>query len=1022
MIDVEREVCTPMTSIERTAYPRFTRAPSVKELREVYTPSPGDVAFVVTHARGPAQKFALMILLKVYQRLHYFPDPQSIPRAVIDHLRAVMKLPADLVPDISPATLYRYHVLLREHLEITAQGQNIRHLAARAMAQAAQVMHNPADIINAAIETVVNAHGELPAFSTLDRMARRIRTLINGRVYQTILARLTTEEQEALTRLLHHDEASAFTVFNRIKETPKRATLTHLDEWLSRLTWLQSLGKMDRFLDQIPSTKIIHLAEEARALHASDFWDFTPPKRFALLVCLIHQATVATRDEIAQMFLKRMSKLTANAKEELERLRTEDRATTEHLIEVLTEVLEANTDTPDAQEAGTQIRVVIERAGGNRLLLDQCEHVSAHHGDRYQPFVWRFYASHRKALFRVLKTLEFQSTTSDQVLIEAIQFLLAHEHETKKYLEASLDLSFTSEKWQRTVIVRRKQKSWFVRQHLETCLFTYVAAELKTGDLCIPGSEQFADYRDQLLSWEECEPKLAAYCQQLDLPRTSDGFVEQLRTRLIEVAAEVDRTRPQNTELLINEQGEPALKKLRAKAEPATLVQLEEALAEKIPDRHLLDVLARIDHVTGFTRHFGPLSGSEPKVADARERHLLTIFAYATHLGPHQMARHLKGTLTADQIAHLNHRHFTVANLEAALRDIVDRFHRFTLPRYWGDEKRAAADGTQYDLSEDTLLAEKHPRYGGFGSIAYHHVSDMYILLFSHFIACGVHESIYILDILMRNQSTIQPTTLHSDTHGQNIPVFGLAHLLGIELMPRIRNWKDLRFYRPSKDTIYEHIDALFGEYVVDWELIQTHWQDLLRVVISIQEGKVLPSMLLRKLTTSSKKNRLYQAFYALGTVIRTIFLLRFISDLKLREVIHRSTNKVEQYNNFEDWITFASAGTIAERAYIEQEKRLKYTGILANCVMLDNTAEISTALNTLAREGLIPTIEELAALSPYQTKHIKRFGNYELDMQTVPVPVTDDLAFALEPPEEPGVVEAEQNTLVQPESEPLVD
>lgn len=26
-----------MTSIERTAYPRFTRAPSVKELREIYT-------------------------------------------------------------------------------------------------------------------------------------------------------------------------------------------------------------------------------------------------------------------------------------------------------------------------------------------------------------------------------------------------------------------------------------------------------------------------------------------------------------------------------------------------------------------------------------------------------------------------------------------------------------------------------------------------------------------------------------------------------------------------------------------------------------------------------------------------------------------------------------------------------------------------------------------------------------------------------------------------------------------------
>jgi hypothetical protein len=144
---------------------------------------------------------------------------------------------------------------------------------------------------------------------------------------------------------------------------------------------------------------------------------------------------------------------------------------------------------------------------------------------------------------------------------------------------------------------------------------------------------------------------------------------------LTEVAAEVDRTRPQNHELVLNEKGEPALKKLRAKTTPENLAQLEEALHEKIPERHLLDVLARIDHVTEFTRYFGPLSGSEPKTPDARERHLLTIFAYGTHLGPHQMARHLKGQLPADQLTHLNYRHFTVAKLEAAQRDIIDRFH-----------------------------------------------------------------------------------------------------------------------------------------------------------------------------------------------------------------------------------------------------------------------------------------------------------------------------------------------------------
>ena len=60
--------------------------------------------------------------------------------------------------------------------------------------------------------------------------------------------------------------------------------------------------------------------------------------------------------------------------------------------------------------------------------------------------------------------------------------------------------------------------------------------------------------------------------------------------------------------------------------------------------------------------------------------------------------------------------------------------------------------------------------------------------LFSHFIACGVWEAVYILDGLLKNQSALQPDTLYADTHGQAEPVFGLASLMGIKLMPRMRN------------------------------------------------------------------------------------------------------------------------------------------------------------------------------------------------------------------------------------------
>lgn len=169
--------------------------------------------------------------------------------------------------------------------------------------------------------------------------------------------------------------------------------------------------------------------------------------------------------------------------------------------------------------------------------------------------------------------------------------------------------------------------------------------------------------------------------------------------------------------------------------------------------------------------------------------------------------------------------------------------------------------------------------------------------------------------------------------------------------MPRIRNWKDLIFFRPSEDTVYEHIDPLFSD-TVDWDLLETHWKDLLQVVLSIKEGEILPSTLLRKLSNESKKNRLYQAFRELGRVVRTVFLLKYISDITLREQITASTNKVEAYNGFSNWLFFGGDGVIAENDPEEQEKRIKYNDLVANAVIFQNVIDITLILRDLIKEG----------------------------------------------------------------------
>src|SRR5215813_11416046 len=185
------------------------------------------------------------------------------------------------------------------------------------------------------------------------------------------------------------------------------------------------------------------------------------------------------------------------------------------------------------------------------------------------------------------------------------------------------------------------------------------------------------------------------------------------------------------------------------------------------------------------------------------------------NLGPSQTARSLTGVERRD-LSWVNQHHITEEKLDEAIRCVTEAYNRFHLPKYWGSGKRASADGTKWEVHTHNLLAEYHIRYGGYGGIGYYHVSDTYIALFSRFIPCGVHEAIYILDGLLKNESEIKPVEVTGDTQAQNAVVFGLAHLLGIRLMPRIRNWKDLTLYRPMSQSRYEHINSLFNA-AIDW-------------------------------------------------------------------------------------------------------------------------------------------------------------------------------------------------------------
>lgn len=997
-----------MTSIERTAYPRFKRQFTTKELTEIYTPTSSEIAFAYSTTKGENNILNLLVILKSFQRLGYFPSISDIPLKIINHIRSHLKFKSDIVLGYeNKKTMYRHRTAIREYLQVKSFNQTALHLAVSAVNESATVMDNPADLMNVAIAELIKNRYELPGFNTLNRLVRRVRNLVNQSLFQLVLSRLNNDYQQRLLDLLDNHPVEYRSLYNNLKQLPKRPTRNHLNDLIVHLIWLDSLGDIKPLLAGITAAKIQHFAAEARVLDASEIKEFNLPKRITLILCLIYSVQVTTRDNLVEMFLKKMRLIHNNAKRELELIKQRYQETVEKLLGVFGNVLQVlvdeeqeltnidklnKTEIVDNTDKLGQVNQLLVTEGGAQQLLSECEAINAYKGNNYLPLLWQFYKSHRSTFFRLLNALKFESTTSEQSLIEALNFILKNQSKRGNFLKNTidLDLEFASPQWQKLLFVEQGNKTKIVRRHLEVCVFSYLMTELRSGDICVIGSENYADHREQLLPWSECLPLIDQYCKDLGFAPDAIGFVEQLKSWLTDTVLKVDAGYPDNRQLVINDLGEPVLKKSpRHNLSPEAKALLV-AVEERFPERNLIDILRNVDYWTNFTRHFGPMSGSDPKLERATERYLLTSFTYGCNLGPTQAARHMRGIVTAKEISFVNRRHVSVDKLNAALVDIINRYNVLKLPSIWGDGTTAAADGTKYELYEENLLSEYHIRYGGYGGIAYHHVSDTYVALFSHFISCGTWEAVYIIDGLLKNRSDIQPRTVHADTQGQSTPVFALSHMLGIKLMPRIRNWKDLTFFRPDNDTVYKHIDSLFKD-TIDWDKIKNHWQDILQVVLSIQTGKISSAVLLRKLGNYSRKNRLYQAFQELGRVIRTVFMLQYISDMKLRKQITAATNIVEAYNGFSKWFFFGGFGVISNNDPIEQEKIVKYNDLIANAVIFQNVVDLTDVLRDLLKSGCSITREDVAALSPYMTSHIKRFGDYLIDMETVPNLLDDE-------------------------------
>jgi len=247
------------------------------------------------------------------------------------------------------------------------------------------------------------------------------------------------------------------TLYNQIKRSAKKASRKHLDLLLDQVAWLESLPDCATVLADLSANKLKHMAEMASVLDAGEMKDFIPAKRYAMVLALIRQMQVRARDDVAEMFIRRISAIHKSAREELQTIQSRQRELSEELVGTLQQVMEILAEGLDDATTGQRVRNLLTPHGTLDKLRTDCEAIRVWSGGNHLPLIWKPFSSWRAAMFRMANTLNFEAATSDRSLLDALQVVLDNENRKSEWLLDEVDLSFASERW-RKLVVRSKVK------------------------------------------------------------------------------------------------------------------------------------------------------------------------------------------------------------------------------------------------------------------------------------------------------------------------------------------------------------------------------------------------------------------------------------------------------------------------------------------------------------------------------------------------------------------------------------
>ena len=580
----------------------------------------------------------------------------------------------------------------------------------------------------------------------------------------------------------------------------------------------------------------------------------------------------------------------------------------------------------------------------------------------------------------VVRALNFMPTTRVKALQKAIVYFkadgaLSAGHAPMDFLDPE----------QRDALIR--DDGTFRVSLYKVFLFQAVTTAIKSGDLNIEQSYKYRPMDAYLIDkarWQRDKPHLL---ERAGLTEFADAnaVLAIMKTALFKQYETTNRNAAVNPYLKLRKDGTFHI------ATPALDTREDDPLGDLFPHRHdvpLAQVLETVNNHCGMLRSFEHWQQTHVRQATSHRALLAGIMGLGCGIGVRKMAR-ISSSVTESELDHTVNWRFSLENIRAANDAVVKAMDGMELPnlyRQTQDKLHTASDGQKFEVRGDSLHASRSFKYFGQGQgvSAYTFVDERNLLWHSLMISAADRESAYVIDGLMHND--VVKSDIHStDTHGYTEAIFGLTHMLGFSFAPRIKGIGKQTLYAFKPRNQGSEDWTIRPDKTINEAVILENWDEFLRLVVTIKLKENTASDIFRRLNSYSRQHALYQTMKAFGQITKSLFILRYVNDLALRQAIEKQLNKVELTNRFTRAVAVGNPREYTQTEKEEQEIAEACNRLIKNSIICWNylylARQVEKAPDARTRENLMGLI---AAHSPMSWGHINMLGEYDFSEEKI--------------------------------------